>query len=29
MCFGVLSFDSCLREIHLELADIDYQVVRS
>ena len=29
LCCGVLSFDSCLREIHLEPADIDYQVVRS
>ena len=29
MCFGVLSFDSCLCEIHLEPAGVDYQVVRS
>ena len=29
LCCGVLSFDSCLREIHLEPAGIDYQVVRS
>ena len=29
MCCGELSFDSCLREIHLEPAGIDYQVVRS
>ena len=29
LCCGVLSFDSCLREIHLESAGIDYQVVRS
>ena len=29
LCCGVLSFDSCLREIHLEPVGIDYQVVRS
>ena len=29
LCCGVLSFDSCLREIHLEPVGIDYHVVRS
>ena len=29
MSCGETSFDSCLREIHLEPAGIDYQVVRS
>ena len=29
MSCGALSFDSCLREIHLEPAGIDYQVVMS